>query len=73
MSDTTFYWHDYETFGLHRRSDRPVQFAGIRTNANFEVIGEPDVWYCKTAPDYLPQPGACLLTGLTTQIGRAHV
>ena len=68
MSETTFYWHDYETFGLHRRTDRPVQFAGIRTDANFEVIGEPDVWYCKTAPDYLPQPEACLLTGLTPQV-----
>ena len=25
----SFYWHDYETFGLNRRTDRPVQFAGF--------------------------------------------
>ncbi len=72
MSDTTFYWHDYETFGLNKRLDRPVQFAGLRTDENFNAIGEPDVWYCETSPDYLPNPEACLVTGITPQVAHAR-
>ena len=58
MTETTYYWHDYETFGLNRRLDRPVQFAGIRTDSELNVISEPDVIYCECAPDYLPSPQA---------------
>lgn len=64
----TFYWHDYETFGVDPRSDRPVQFAGIRTDEDFNVIGDPLVVYCKPARDVLPHPEACLVTGITPQI-----
>ena len=64
---TTFYWHDYETFGLNQRIDRPAQFAGIRTDEDLNIIGEPDIWYCRPAEDYLPQPGACLVTRITPQ------
>ena len=63
----SFYWHDYETFGLNRRTDRPVQFAGLRTTLDFEPQGEVDVWYAKPALDYLPQPESCLITGITPQ------
>jgi len=28
----TFYWYDYETFGISPRIDRISQFAGIRTD-----------------------------------------
>lgn len=45
--------------------DRPAQFAAIRTDNEFNVIGEPEVFYCKPADDYLPQPGAVLITGIT--------
>ena len=41
MSDFTFFWHDYETFGVVPRRDRPSQFAGIRTDADLNEIGEP--------------------------------
>jgi len=27
-------------------------------------IGKPDMFYCQPPPDYLPDPGACLVTGL---------
>lgn len=64
----TFYWHDYETFGLNTRLDRPAQFAGIRTDMNFNPIGKPDVWYCEVAPDYLPSPQAVFVTGITPQL-----
>ena len=63
----TFYWHDYETFGLNTRRDRPSQFAGIRTDAELNEIGTPLMLYCKPAPDYLPDPASCLLTGITPQ------
>jgi exodeoxyribonuclease-1 len=63
----TFYWHDYETFGVDPSRDRPVQFAGLRTDADLNVIGEPLVVFCKPARDVLPQPEACLVTGITPQ------
>ena len=63
----SFYWHDYETFGLNRHTDRPAQFAGLRTTMDFEPMGETDVWYARPALDYLPQPEACLVTGITPQ------
>ena len=37
----TFFWHDYETFGVNPRRDRPVQFAGLRTDLDLNEIGEP--------------------------------
>ena len=64
----TFLWHDYETFGINPRADRPSQFAAIRTDADLNVIGEPLMLYCQPAPDYLPDPVSCLITGITPQI-----
>lgn len=66
MSET-FYWHDYETFGADPSRDRPSQFAGIRTDSELNVIGEPLVVFCRPADDFLPQPQACLVTGITPQ------
>ncbi|AEG00724.1 exodeoxyribonuclease I [Methylomonas methanica] len=68
MTTTTYYWHDYETFGTDPQRDRACQFAGIRTDPDFNVIGEPLMLYCKTADDYLPNPEACLITGITPQL-----
>lgn len=65
---TTLYWHDYETFGADPRRDRPVQFAGVRTDEAFNEIGKPLVIYCKPPRDALPQPIACLITGITPQL-----
>ncbi len=64
----TFLWHDYETFGINPRADRPSQFAAIRTDADLNVIGEPLTLYCQPASDYLPDPVSCLITGITPQI-----
>lgn len=63
----TFLWHDYETFGLNPRRDRPSQFAGIRTDAELNEVGEPLMLYCQPANDYLPDPASCLITGITPQ------
>jgi exodeoxyribonuclease I len=63
----TFLWHDYETFGIEPRRDRPSQFAAIRTDAELHEIGEPLMLYCRPTPDYLPAPESCLITGITPQ------
>ncbi len=68
MSATTFYWHDYETFGADPRRDRAAQFAGIRTDADLNEIGEPLNLYCQPAPDFLPNPESVLITGITPQL-----
>jgi len=63
----SFFWHDYETFGVSPSKDRPVQFAGIRTDLDFNIIEEPFEVFCKPADDFLPNPEACLVTGITPQ------
>lgn len=63
----SFLWHDYETTGTDPRRDRPAQFAALRTNAELEPIGEAVTLFCQPAPDILPQPQACLITGITPQ------
>ncbi|ALR77281.1 exodeoxyribonuclease I [[Enterobacter] lignolyticus] len=67
QSPPGFLFHDYETFGTSPSLDRPAQFAALRTDGDFNVIGEPEVFYCKPADDYLPQPQAVLITGITPQ------
>jgi exodeoxyribonuclease-1 len=67
MDDLSFFWHDYETFGRVPRRDRPAQFAGIRTDAELREIDAPVMHYCQPAPDYLPDPESCLLTGILPQ------
>ena len=66
----TLYWHDYETWGANPSQDRPSQFAGIRTDLDFNIIGEPLVEYCQPPQDLLPQPEACLITGITPQLAQ---
>ena len=83
--ETTVYWHDYETFGLNTKRDRPAKFAGLRTDENLNPLGDPLVVHCKPVRDVLPSPDACLINGITPQmadelgmsepefIGRIHV
>ena len=68
MVNNTFLWHDYETFGVNPRRDRPAQFAAIRTDAALNEVGEPLMLYCQPANDFLPEPEACLITGITPQL-----
>ena len=68
MASHTFLWHDYETFGVQPRRARPAQFAAIRTDAELNEIGEPIMLYCQPAPDFLPDPQSCLITGITPQV-----
>lgn len=68
MSKMTFFWHDYETWGLDPRADRPSQFAGIRTNAELEVIDEEMMIYCRPSADFIPHPDSVMITGLLPQL-----
>ncbi len=63
----TFYWFDYETTGIDTARDRPVQFAGVRTDMDLNPVGEPLSIYCRLSDDILPHPESCLITGLTPQ------
>jgi len=63
----SFYWFDYETFGRSAVWDHPAQFAGRRTDLDLNPIGEPEVFYCQLPGDYLPEPGACRITGITPE------
>jgi len=63
----SFYWHDYETWGNIPARDRPCQFAGLRTDTDLNPIAEPLVLFSRPADDLLPQPDACLITGITPQ------
>src|SRR3954471_17979743 len=67
MTAFSFFWHDYETFGRVPRRDRPAQFAGIRTDADLNEIGQSVMRYCQPSPDSLPAPEPCLLTGIVPQ------
>jgi len=70
MNEESFLWYDFETFGADPRRDRPAQFGAVRTTPDLEPVGRPEVFYCKPADDVLPQPMACLITGITPQAAR---
>ena len=67
MSESTLLWHDYETWGMDPRRDRPAQFAAVRTNAALEETDEPIMLYCRPTDDFLPHPEAVMLTGIAPQ------
>ena len=68
-STETFYWYDFETFGTDPARDRPVQFAGLRTDRELNPVSVPLILFCKPTPDFLPHPEACIITGITPQMG----
>ncbi|MCI5161300.1 MAG: exodeoxyribonuclease I [Candidatus Electrothrix sp. AX5] len=63
----TLLWHDYETWGINPRRDRPAQFAALRTDSELEEVGEPIMLYCRPADDFFPHPEAAMLTGISPQ------
>ncbi len=68
----TLFWHDYETSGTDPQRDRPVQFAGVRTDYDFNTLEDPLVLYCKPSLDSLPHPDACLITGITPSVAEKN-
>lgn len=65
---TQFCFYDLETFGTAPGRDRIAQFAVQRVNAALEPVAEPVVEYCQPSSWPLPEPGACLVTGITPQV-----
>ncbi len=63
----TFYFYDLETSGINPRAQRIMQFAGQRTDENFNPIGESQNWLVKLTDEILPDPDAVLITGITPQ------
>ena len=64
----TFYWYDLETSGTDPKWDRIVQFAGLRTDEDLNVVGEEYCTYVHLPDDVLPNPDASLVTGITPQL-----
>ena len=64
----SFYWYDLETSGTEPKWDRIVQFAGVRTDEELNVIGDEYCTYVHLADDVLPDPDASLVTGITPQL-----
>ncbi|HIW07724.1 MAG TPA: exodeoxyribonuclease I, partial [Candidatus Ignatzschineria merdigallinarum] len=67
---STFFFYDLETFGLNPKEDRIAQFAGIRTDSDFNIIGDPINIYCQPPEDYIPDPESILITGITPEEAR---
>jgi exodeoxyribonuclease I len=63
----TFFFYDLETSGVNPRTSRIMQFAGQRTDADLNPIGEPYNILIKLNEDILPEPDAILITGITPQ------
>src|SRR5258708_4515238 len=72
MSNGSFFWHDYETFGTDPCRDRPAQFAGQRTTLELDAIVAPVPYYCNPGMDALLQPAACLITGITPEFAECE-
>ncbi len=68
----TFYWYDLETSGTDPRWDRIVQFAGLRTDAELNEVGDEVCTYVALPDDVLPSPDATLVTGITPARTRAE-
>ena len=62
-----FYWYDLETSGTSPATDRIVQIAGQRTDADLNPVGPPFATDVKLPPDIVPFPESCLVTGITPQ------
>ena len=71
MNNSSIFWYDFETYGDNPRRDRASQFAGIRTDEALNIISEPLTMYCRPSDDFLPNPLACQITGITPQQAQA--
>ncbi|MCB1589011.1 MAG: exodeoxyribonuclease I, partial [Xanthomonadales bacterium] len=60
-------WYDLETFGTHPGADRIAQVAWQRTDEQLQPIEDPVCFRVRAPWYYLPDPEACLITGLTPQ------
>ena len=64
MSES-FYWYDLETTGTNPKWDRIIQFAGVRTDTELNIVDDPKAFYVRLSDDVLPNPEASLVTGIS--------
>lgn len=60
----TIYWYDYETTGIDPARDRVIQFAGIRTDRDLNIMGEPLELFCRLSDEIVPHPEALMVSGI---------
>lgn len=65
--EKSYFFYDLETSGFSPRNDKIMQFAGQRTDEEFNPIGSPVNTLIKLTSDTLPSPDAILVTGITPQ------
>ena len=63
----SYFFYDLETSGLNPRADRIMQFAGVRTDKDFNQLDEPVNEMVAMTNDTLPSPAALMTTGITPQ------
>jgi exodeoxyribonuclease I len=68
----TFFFYDLETSGIDPKRQRIMQFAGQRTDMDFNLMGEPVNALVALSEDVLPDPAAVLITGITPQKTQAE-
>jgi exodeoxyribonuclease I len=61
----SMFWYDFETTGVDPIRDRPVQFAGVRTDLNLNLVEPPVNVFCAVGHDVVPSPEAIQVTGLS--------
>ena len=64
-SKETLYFHDYEAGGTEAKWVPPLEFAGIRTDLNLNIIDEPMDIYCRLHGDKIPHPVAIQITKIS--------
>ena len=62
---STFLWYDFETTGIDSVLDRPIQFAGVRTDVDLNPVEKPINIFCAPGNDVIPSPEAILVTGIS--------
>ena len=67
----TIVFYDTETGGVNKHVDRVAQFAARRTDLTMQPVTPPVNWLCQPANDYLPDPRATLVHGITPQAAQA--
>lgn len=63
----TYFFYDLETSGIDSRYQRIMQFGGVRTDEDLNIIGEPFQTLVKLTDEILPEPDAVMITGITPQ------
>ena len=61
----SIFWYDFETTGVDAIMDRPLQFAGVRTDLDLNIVGVPVNVFSAPGDDVIPSPDAISVTGLS--------